>query len=210
MIRLRLSREDYTLQPHGDSLGDGLSLLLPHPLALEERGKHQFQSTDARRTVEESYLMQVEVVKEVVPSAYYIGVQVIASRRLVLGEVDVFHKDDIIYYTAQQHPHALRIHHSVDLPRPHYHPTQMRISLRSHRDSGRHAGVTESLWVWQVATTVSINEVGLPAEWRHALPTGLAMLTLRFESLQVVAEFLVLEGVLAARADLVVGVQAGS
>jgi hypothetical protein len=61
-----------------------------------------------------------------------------------------------------------------------------------------------------VATAVSVDEIGFPAEGRHALGAGLAMLALRFECLQVVAEFLVLEHVLAALADLVVGVQAGS
>jgi hypothetical protein len=129
---------------------------------------------------------------------------------LLFWKVDVFDEGDVVNDSSQQHSHALGIDHPVDLPRPDHYSADVRVLLGSDGERGSHAGIAESLRVGQVAAAVSIDEEGLPAQGRHALAAGLAVLALAAQQLEVVAELIVLEQVLAAFAGLVVGVRAGS
>ena len=205
-----LNEQHVTLQPHGDSLGNGFTLFDAHPLALEEGGQHEVEAGDAGGAVEQSYLLQVEVSEEVAADSQCTRVQICPLWGLFFGEVYVLHKGHVIDNSSQQHSHAFAVHNSVHLLRPYHYSAEMGVPLGGYGESGRHASIAECLWVGQVATAFGVDKIGLPAERRHALATRLSMLALCFECLEVVAEFLVLEHVLAAFADLVFGVHACS
>ena len=174
------------MQPHGDKLRNGLSLLHLNILLLEERRHHKVHSRQFWRGVQDAYFPEIEVIEEIVPILQLKGVHVIRALLLVFRKVDVFDIRDIFNHPAQQDSDQFGLNNPEDLLCLEDDPRNVSVFLIRDGDCWSHAGIAKRLGIRKMLLAIFINEEGLSAHRGNTLPTGFFVSALVMQVLEVV------------------------